>query len=221
MVSRKVQGVTIIELTVVILILSVLASIAATVYTGYLTRAKFAVARTDISQLEMAATQYKVDLGVYPPSSSGSAYGSSAAAPVLHPVWNCTYGCGYLMLTLIHSYSGDATNPAAARWAGPYLSVNLEKFGHYRTGQGLSSSTPIPEICLLDPWGRPYFYIRNNDYPRLGGTEMSDTPFVEPFYNPSTVQIFSLGPDGQTEDQPEAGLGKDDINNFNTRTEEF
>ena len=70
---------------------------------------------------------------------------------------------------------------------------------------------------MLDPWGRPYVYVRNSDYPRFGGTRQRDNPFSalgELYYNPSSFQIYSSGPDGVTLPIPERGLDGNDVNNF-------
>ena len=63
------KGVTLIELMAVVLIVAILASIAVGVYTGYVQRARFAVARTTIAELDLAVARYEIDLGVLPPSS--------------------------------------------------------------------------------------------------------------------------------------------------------
>lgn len=217
MTSSKKSGVTIVELTVVILILSILATVAAQVYVSYVARARFARCRFDIRQLELAATSYMTDVGAYPLSSSGapSAFGNSPPE-LLRSVGGGPNGCGYLMLCLLHSYSGHAQYPASPRWGGPYMTVDMSQLGDLNAAP-VTQATPITQHNLLDPWGRPYYYLRNDDYRRLGGTEQAGTQFYEVYFNPSTVQIFSKGPDGFTSDPPESGLGKDDMNNFDNR----
>jgi prepilin-type N-terminal cleavage/methylation domain-containing protein len=209
---------TIIELTVVALILSILASIAASVYVGYLRRARFAAARVTIRQIDLNCHAYQVDLGEFPLSSSGTAFGASLPNPIVGPGGG-VQGCGYMMLCLLHSYNGNAAAPASPRWAGPYMEVDQEQLGD-PSGEPITESTPPPSVCLLDPWGQPYQYVRSDDYAAFGGTRQSNTPFPalgEMYYNPSTVQVWSLGPDGVTRNSPEAGLGRDDVNNFNTQ----
>ncbi|MFP4379029.1 MAG: prepilin-type N-terminal cleavage/methylation domain-containing protein [Candidatus Sumerlaeia bacterium] len=216
--SLKRRGVTIIELTVVLLILSILATIAASVYAGYVTRAKYSVARSDIRNLELAATRYQVDTGAFPISSSGDNFGSSDPNPQLS-LEAGTLGCGYLILSLRHSLSGDAFDPASPRWSGPYIEIDQKDLGVIDNSGNITqmtSSTPLPRINFLDPWGNPYYYVRSEDYFSFGATEVTDSPFVEPFYNPSTVQIYSKGQDGQTLSPPQAGLDTDDVNNFNS-----
>jgi prepilin-type N-terminal cleavage/methylation domain-containing protein len=215
------RGLTLVELVVVLLILSLLATIAATVYTGNVQRAKFAVARTEIRQLELNVARYEVDLGVFPISSSGTRFGGYAPDPEQNLRFDTANGCGYLILCLQHSMSGNTFAPADVRWHGPYMELQQQKLGEIADLTGriklVTSSSIVPHICLLDPWDNPYYYVHSSDYETFGGTQQTNTPFAalgETFYNPSTFQIFSLGPDGTTLNAPNAGLGTDDINNF-------
>jgi len=223
-------GVTILELTIVILIVSILASISLGVYTGYLRRARFAVARTEISQLGLNATRYEVDLGEFPLSSSavpGVAFRPYVLGTnVLTP----TRGCGYLTLSLLHSLSADALNPEdengidEPRWFGPYMSVQRENLGAFDSvtsvtltfRQTYNNGDSPAAVCIKDPWGEPYYYVRHDEYAALGATVPTGSPFLEPYYNPSTFQIFSKGPDGDTPGPSNMGTGEDDINNFYT-----
>jgi prepilin-type N-terminal cleavage/methylation domain-containing protein len=209
--SIKNVGVTLLELVVVLLILSILSSIAITVYTGHVRRAQFAAAKVTIKELELNVHRYEIDLGVFPPSSSGTAFGTTAINPT-----KPTIGDGYLTLALLHSMSGNATRPASVRWQGPYMSVDQGKLGDL-SGSAISSATAAPMVCILDPWSRPYYYTRCSDYATFSATKQADSPFAtagETYYNPSTFQIYSLGPDGVTLPAPNKGLGGDDVNNF-------
>lgn len=210
--SIKKVGVTLLELVVVLLILSILSSIAITVYTGHVRRAQIAAAKVTIRELELNIHRYEMDLGVFPPSSSGTAFGAVAVNPT-----KPTLGDGYMSLALMHSLSGNATRPASARWQGPYMNVDQGKLGDVN-GNEITSTIAAPSVCILDPWDRPYYYTRSSDYATFGATRQSNNPFAtagETFYNPSTFQIFSLGPDGVTLPAPNKGLGADDLNNFN------
>ncbi|HBF33255.1 TPA: hypothetical protein DDW35_01700 [Candidatus Sumerlaeota bacterium] len=235
----KPQGVTIIELTIVLLILSILSSVAVTVYAGHLVRARYAAARMDIHSLEMAASRYQLDLGVYPPSSSSATwtYGNAVTMDVDADYPYKPVGCGYLMLCLLHSTSGSATSPSNPRWMGPYLDVKQVKLGNSAnrderltdyTSTTLAS-VPAAAVSLLDPWGRAYVYMRCDDYntststPALVGAQVpaSSKYIGELYYNPTTIQIYSKGVDGATDAGTSAataatasGLAADDINNF-------
>lgn len=214
--TRRKAAFTMVELTIVILILSILSMIAVTVYTGHLERARVSKARVTIQELAMNIVRYEVDLGSFPLSSSGTNYDASAPNPLLSPQ-GTTYGCGYLMLCLRQSYSGDSQNPASPLWRGPYIEVRQDETGDL-AGVPITSSTPVPQVCLLDPWHNPYYYVRNSDYATFNATHQTNTPFTgagEVYYNPSTFQIVSFGPNGETPNPPQMGLGNDDINNFN------
>lgn len=220
MMRKNLAGMTLIELVVVLLILSLLGTIATTVYTGQVRRAQFAAAKTEIRQLELNITRYEVDLGVFPPSSSGSTFGASAASPIQDQRFGSVKGCGYLTLCLQHSMSGNTWKSADSRWKGPYMEIQQNRLGAIN-GEPVSAGVPPPQISLLDPWGNPYYYTRYTDYENFGGTRQTNSPFGalgETYYNPTTFQIFSLGPDGTTPGNGNCGLGPDDLNNFDTAT---
>ncbi len=200
-------GVTLVELTVVILILSILASISLSVYTGYVHRARYAVARTTIKEIALNCQRYEVDLGQYPPSYSSLAGFTTATLT----------GSGFMTLALLHSMSGNANAPASPRWMGPYMEVSLEDRGNIFGGRVTVDTNPAG-ICILDPWGLPYVYVRDTDYNPFG-THQFGTPFYllgETYYNPGTYQIYSRGANNITLDPPNAGTEADDVNNFNT-----
>jgi prepilin-type N-terminal cleavage/methylation domain-containing protein len=204
--SKKQYGVTILELIVVLLIISILSTIATQVYTGHRERARFAVARSTIHNIELAASRYEIDLGALPLSSTGN--------PVT-PI-EPTQGCGMLMTMLLHSTSGNATAPSSARWHGPYLDVDRQDLG-LLSGAVATSSDPATALSLLDPWGNAYYFTRHDDYSTYGATEQTGTAnynLGEHYYNPSTMQIISLGPNGETSAAPDMGLDEDDVNNF-------
>ncbi len=223
-IQKKHLGLTIIELTVVILILSILSTISIGVYTGYLERARFAAARATINELELAITRYESDTGDFPVS------GRYTAAVVTDPILPATgffltnagggiNGCGNLILCLQHSTSGDMTDPSDPRWFGPYISPQFDDLGD-ANGDPITAATHPADVNLLDPWGNPYRYVRSVAYTTATATEQTDSPFYtnETYYNPLTYQIFSLGPDGLTESNPTSyGLGPDDVNNFDQR----
>lgn len=214
-IQNKKLGLTIIELTVVILILSILSAIAVGVYTGYLERARYVAARSTIEELELAISRYEVDLGEFPLSGRYTGPLPASGQHFVSPI----DGNGNLMLCLMHSTSADANNPSDPRWFGPYIKPQFDDMGDH-TGQPIVSSTAVTNVNLLDPWGNPYRYVRSSDYTSAGATEQTSSPFysTEVYYNPLTYQIFSLGPDGVTEpDSKDFGLGPDDVNNFDQR----
>ena len=68
--KTKKTAVTLLELLVVVMILGILSTIAVTVYTGHVERARVAACRDIIRQIELAVNRYEVDTGQLPPSSS-------------------------------------------------------------------------------------------------------------------------------------------------------
>lgn len=206
---EKKTGVTMLELLVVVLIIGILSTIAVTVYVGQVERARVAAAYHTVRSLELAIARYELDVGQYPPSSSG---------PTVSPVSPLTpsVGCGYLQLALLHSLSGNVYQPLDKRWLGPYMEfdeVQLSDLG----GSPIKSGTPKSQIQFLDPWGTPYTYTRHQDYARFGGTKLwPSDPYrdTETYYNPKTIQIFSVGANGYTYPVPYRGLETDDVNNW-------
>jgi len=194
-------GVTLLELLVAMLIIAILSSIAVSVYTGQVERARYARARDEIRQLELACHRYEIDTGQFPPSGSQTAV---------------TQGCGLLQLALLHSLSGDALRPIDFRWQGPYIDFDYNQFGDLQ-GNPVSAILDKGDIQLLDPWKSPYYYMRFDDYTTLGGTELPQTsPYfaTETYYNPTTFQIVSFGHDRVSLPPPQRGLGSDDVSNF-------
>jgi len=206
------RGVTLIELIVVLVIVSLLSTVAVGIYTKEVTRAKIARARAEIRTLEVAANRYQIDVGRFPPSSSGTQLSPSAldqADPFA--------GCGYLQAALRGSLNGNANAPLSVRWSGPYMDWDDNKLGTLAGGP-IGSGTAIPEIQFLDPWGNPYYYVSSDDYAGLGGTELPvGHPYAatETYYNASTFQLMSFGPDGLTDTSAgNLGTEPDDVTNW-------
>jgi len=213
--KQKQYAVTLTELLVVVVILGILASIAITVYTGHVDRARVAACRDIIRQIELAVNCYETDTGQIPPSSSGLTYSPDALVYEGNATQG-SFGCGYLQLALLHSLSGDLHRPLNYRWLGPYLELDEDQIGD-RFGMSPTASTPMGYVQILDPWGMPYYYIRSDDYSSLGGTKYpTDHPFYasETWYNPSSFQIFSMGKNGTTYAVPYRGEETDDVNNW-------
>lgn len=207
-------AVTLLELLVVVMIMGILASIAVTVYTGHVDRARVAACRDMIRQMELAINRYEVDTGQLPPSSSGLTF---APDDVIYEVTGGgSFGSGYLQLALSHSLSGNLYRPLHYRWLGPYIELDEDQIGD-RFGMPPSASTPQGYVQILDPWGNPYYYLRADHYASMGGTEYPHNhPFyaTETYYNPSSFQIFSLGRNGTTYAVPYRGEETDDVNNW-------
>ena len=206
------KGVTLIELIVVLLIISLLSTIAVGVYTREVLRAKVARTRAEIRTLEVAVNRYQIDVGQFPPSSTGT-----ALAPSTLDQLSLSQGCGYLQLALRASLNGNSFIPLSTRWEGPYVDWDDNKLGTL-TGGVLTPGLSRAQVQFLDPFGNPYYYIQYREYATLGGAELPSThPYyaTETYYNPSTFQILSQGPNG-TSGATGGGLvpDLDDITNW-------
>jgi len=199
------SAITLLELLVVLGIVGLLATIAYSAYSGHILRAKVAAAFTQISQLELACSQYEADTGQFPPS--GSLVFGDTGQPA--------EGCGYMLTALITGLSPHG-GPVPPRWKGPYIEVRQSHVGLLPAGEPLDPTTTYPpgSIQLLDPWGMPYHYIRSVDYAGLGGTPVPQPSPFEFWYNPSTFQIVSWGPNFSSQARPNMGLDDDDVTNF-------
>jgi prepilin-type N-terminal cleavage/methylation domain-containing protein len=215
MMDRR-SGVTILELLVVLFVVGLLATIAYSVYSSHVYRASIAATAMEISELQMACAQYEVDTGQYPPSSSGTRLAPGPIDPIMNP-GEGAMGCGYMLLALKTSLNGNMYAPLSPRWHGPYLEVDIHRLGDIN-GNPIEEAQGyiIPMTQLLDRWGGPYHYVRGADYAVGNATRVPATsPFAsEIYYNPSTIQIVSKGPNGWSSARPGLGTDEDDITNF-------
>lgn len=205
---------TLMELLVVVLILGLLATIAVGVFTNQVERARYAAARTTIAAIELAATRYQLDLGQFPPSGS-----ETAGRPGFE-------GNGLLYLALTRSMNGNTSEPADARWQGPYIDVKKLHLGDLDgfSVEESSATLTMGDIQMLDPWGAPYRYVRccgseTDNYTVNDATRLPpENPFAatDVYYNPATFQVYSMGRNGQTIMLPagQRGTEEDDVNNF-------
>jgi len=210
---------TLMELLVVVLILGLLATMAVGVYTTQVERARYAAARTTIATLDLAINRYQLDTGDWPPSGSLTNPGSAEGIPF--------EGNGRLQQALTHGLFDPATtSSAAARWQGPYISVQDIQLGDFFGNPIDTSSTTVlaGDVQILDPWHSPYRYVRSNgsaddNYTVNSATKLPATnPYAatDIYYNPTTFQIVSKGPNGITNAAASNAYGTDtdDVTNF-------
>ena len=201
-------GITLIELLVVVLIVGILSTMATTVYTKHIERAKIAKTKTLISILSMAINQYEIDTGQYPVSGSGKKFN-----PKIVPQEN---GSGHLYIALTASMNGRPTAPLSNTWKGPYVTFQDTEVGNKEgktlqdmLAEGISIHPPLVQI--FDAWDNSILYVRSEDYgnPIFGATKYPvGHPFAvtEIYYNPTTFQLISFGRDGNP--------SSDDLRNF-------
>lgn len=88
--SRRVpRGFTLLELLVVIVIIGLLSAFVAPRYFGQIGRSKAQIARAQISAIEQALDQYRIDTGHYPSTEAG--LGALVARPAGEAAWQGAY----------------------------------------------------------------------------------------------------------------------------------
>ena len=85
----RLRGFTLLELLVVIVIIGLLAGYVAPRYFGQVGKSEVQVARAQISALEKALDQYRLDTRHYPSGEQG--LGALVARPANEPSWNGPY----------------------------------------------------------------------------------------------------------------------------------
>ena len=219
---RPQRGFTLLELLVVSLIIAILTTTAVVTVTGLTTRARIAATFGTMRAMEIAANRYEIDFGEFPVSSTGTAFSPADLNP-----FSPALGNGYFLLAVLHTYSGNALRPLDDRFSGPLLDVEARQIGGIQElGDSWGNVPGFPNISgsgnqatqqLLDAFGNPYRFIRAQEYETFLGTRYPiGSPFAntETFFNPTTFQIVSLGPNGTTDGPPDVGLDDDDITNL-------
>jgi general secretion pathway protein G len=125
---HRIQGFTLIELLLVMVILAILAAVVVPKLVGRSDQAKVAAAKSDISSLEGALSQFEVDTGRFPSSDEGLVALTVAPANV-----NNNWHGPYLM------------HPPKDPWGQQYVYVypgqhNVNGFDLYTTMGGKDSS---------------------------------------------------------------------------------
>lgn len=207
-------AVTLTELLVVLVIISIIATIAMPVYINQSERAKFATAQMEARELARAVEMVGITHGRYVPlqvldnvPGSQSDYSFSGADTIQNeggnvyainfnaPARQLNTGTAYFPLTV------NSTDPQTARmvreWEGPF--INFQRY--YNPNPNSSSPSDARRDYPLDPWGNPYVL-----YSPLGIVGSYTQGTLEPYNStgiPSTVDprvdrwaVVSYGPDG-------------------------
>jgi len=112
------KGLTLIELLIVMVIVAILGAIAIPMYTGYMTRARRADAKTALEQLRAAEEMRRAEYGAY--SGDLAALGTSWGAPAANQ--------RYYTISLVATsttFTGTAT-PKGAQVVDGALTINQD-----------------------------------------------------------------------------------------------
>lgn len=204
----RARGFTLVELLVVIAIIGALAAIAIPAIGSSRRRAATSMAKNQITELNLALSQYQGQFGDFPPSSIEEFYDL--------PGNNLDSGIESIVLHLSTRKRGG---PFVAEWDEDHLE-NLD-------GDAVASPELKLELDwvfgddqlreLVDPWGLPFIYIHNRDYERAyaithgetrgrGTAQAGRSEKTATFHSPTGYQLWSSGPNQQNENG-----GGDDI----------
>jgi len=194
---------TLIELTVVILVIATLAALSITAASGVVDRAKKVQAKNDVTQIVTAVNAFYTEYGKYPvtvTSSTTDAFFGTGAAPA-----GCTsYTTNDKLFNVLRSYTGGsdsanvtALNPRQIVFISPKVSANARA--------GIAADNRY-----YDPWGGQYAVAMDTTYDNALGTAnpYSDT---DNSAGPSPLQLgaiaYSFGKNGQIGGGAAVGAG--------------
>jgi general secretion pathway protein G len=113
-----------------------------------------------------------------------------------------------LMVLAVPTYTNTLNNAKIARAVGD-ISTLEKDIATYEVANGAPppSLDAIEQGTLLDPWKRPYQYLRFADAKGTGA--MRKDRFLVPLN--STYDLYSLGKDGRSRPPLNANVSQDDI----------
>jgi len=235
-------AVTLLELVVVVLIILILSTTAIGVYSGQVNRARIAAAHNLIRQLDVAIARYEMDTGVLPPSGSGTwptttfsdrvdgsgylhlALVHSLSGSATRPASILWHG-PYLNVQadqISASTTATPLNPGMMNLLDPWnMPIHYVQNADYVIPGLPTVDTPFTGGTFLFTTVAP---ASAETIPITGLSVNPNLPAPNPFvlqgetyYNPTTFQLISYGPDGRTlatTAQIWPGTEIDDITNF-------
>ncbi len=197
-------GFTLIEMIAVLLILSILVGVFLVNIAGTQELVEVQLMRTQLEQISLAASEYEVEEGDYPPSHFDERTG-----PAPNPI---NLGIERMLIALwSDGLEGCGLSPD-----------DLDNLDGDRSANRLSDLPTSDLFELLDAWGNPIAYFHHTDYEREDVYQTFDTltgereeekvralknPKTKLFFEHRKFQLISAGPDGLF-------MTEDDITNF-------
>lgn len=187
------DGFTLIEMIAVIAIMAILAAVLVTQIGGAQEAVEVKLARVLLQEIDLAASDYEVEVGDYPPSSFEAEIGPAPN--------NANLGAERLYVAL---------------WSDGHEGRGLAE-DLLENSDGDSSSKPLTDVPtrelfeVTDPWGNPIAYFHHGDYGRVDVYYTFDPVTGEPRESEATArksarlgryhghrrfQLLCAGPDG-------------------------
>jgi prepilin-type N-terminal cleavage/methylation domain-containing protein len=187
--ARRASGFTMIELRVVILIISVLASLLLPVLLNGSKKKEALFAHETVRAIHAAASMYFEEFGVYPPDTDDFGTGDALE--------------DYSEPESIYRYLGrKIEDKATGKTYGPYLNIKIQY---------------LRDELYCDPWGNPYqldaihVHVIKEKGPKEGDVEKKGAPYPPgtPFEKQIVdCKVWSIGPDKKSTNGSSVESGK-------------
>jgi type II secretory pathway pseudopilin PulG len=170
--QRSVAAFTLIEMTVVILIIATLAALITTAGSGMFERARRVQAKNDVTQIVTAVNAFYTEYGRYPVqlTNTNDAFFGTGAIPA-----GCTsYGNNDVLLDVLRDNT-DSSGPNLAT----VNSLNPRQIPFLFPSGAKNTTPPRGGIALdrryYDPWGSQYVVVIDTSYDNIITNPYSDT----------------------------------------------
>lgn len=168
--SKRTSGFTIVELLIVIVVIGILAAITVVAYNGVQARARDSKRQNDIAEIQIALELYKIDKGVYPPTTvttggNGYSFSWGTDGSWIKPLVDAGY---------MSRVPTDPINNASSTYQYLYVGKNgygcTEQSNFYILGAYGTDGTTIPSgavtfICPSAGWASSakYWWFKKNE----------------------------------------------------------
>lgn len=222
---RAIQGVTLVELLVVLLIISLLATAAVPVLLNRIEDARVATARQDVEEIAKAQTMCALYHSVYVPLQVLDDLPYDAGAPTIEAddVNNSSDAVTYFLINLTQKAEDQETtqldfddddqtnNPLGFRvirnWQGPFINYQRVWTNNKERTVDVMDQGELRRGYPLDPWGTPYRFYSPIGIIGAGANSTSQASYNQDSFMNGRIQrdavrlydryaIVSYGPDG-------------------------